>query len=164
MDPQAPLPPPPASALPQPPPSSYPAPLGGPPARTVAAPLAWSLTNGWRTAMLVAWIGVVLGLGAVWYTSRTLGLSTWWLGPETAPRLFLVSVVPFVLPVAATVLIIRNRQFLPFAGLLAAAGTAAVGAGDITRIPGLAAIEIALAIAGALVSVASLAGMYRPAA
>jgi hypothetical protein len=111
--------------------------------------------------MLVAWAGVVIGMATVWYTSRTLGLSTWWLGPETAPRLFLVSVVPFVLPVAATVLIIRNRPFLPFAGLIAAAGTAAVGAGDISRVPGLAAVEISLAAAGAFVSVASLSGMYR---
>ena len=122
----------------------------------------WTLTNGWRTVMVVAWIGVIVGLGIVWFTSRTVGLSTWWLGPETAPRLFFVSVVPFVLPVAATVLAFRNRPLLPLAGVLAAAGTAAVGAGDINRVPGLAVVEIALAVAGALVSVASLTGMYRP--
>jgi hypothetical protein len=140
----------------------FPAPLGVPPAVGGGSPPAvWSLTSVWRTAMLVAWIGVVVGLATVWFTSRTLGLSTWWLGPETAPRLLFVSLVPFVLPVAATVLVIGNRPFTPFAGLLAAAATAVIGAGDIDRVPGLAAIEIALAAAGALVSVASLAGMYR---
>jgi uncharacterized transporter YbjL len=154
----APLPPPAATAIPQPPPA-------------VAAPLvaprppvqSGDLTTGWRTTMALAWVGIVVGLSAVWWASRKLGMSTWWLGPSTEPRIFLVTLVPLLAPVVTVTAVLRKVRYAPLIGILAGVLTAAVGVGDIGRVPGLAAVEIALGTAGVLASAAALTGMYRAA-
>jgi hypothetical protein len=111
--------------------------------------------------MIAAWAGIVLGFAAVWNSSVKVGLSAWWLGPRSAPRLILISLIPFVLPVAVVSAAIARMRYLPFLGIVASAATAAVAAGDLGRVPGIAAIEFALAAAGLAVSVAALSGMYR---
>jgi hypothetical protein len=50
---------------------------------------------------------------------------------------------------------------LPWYGLAASAVTAAVGLGDLGRVVRIGLVELAMAAATALFSVASLAGRYR---
>jgi hypothetical protein len=109
----------------------------------------------------VTWVLVFVAFTAVWKVSRELGLSTWWLGPVGQPRPLPVNLLPFVAPAAMVVAALNNARRLPWAGLAASAACAAVGLGDLGRVPRLALVELAIAAAGAAVSVASFSGTYR---
>jgi len=124
-------------------------------------PRPGQLTLAWRTAFIVGWAGVVLGPGAVVKSSRTMGLSTWWLGPDADPNPIVVQLLPFVLPAIAIVLGFRNARFLPYAGTIAALALGAIAAGDIGRFDSLAHVELATAGIGLLISVAAFAGVLR---
>ena len=116
----------------------------------------------WATVFWVGWLFVAGGFVAVWNSSRITGLSTWWLGPESAPRLPL-HVVPFVAPLVLCVLALRSTRFLPWFGIAGAAITAAIALGDLSEQHRYALIELGLAGAGLLVSVACFAGVLRAA-
>lgn len=145
------------AALPEPP-------VPGPHVRHPRPHRPGQLTHGWSTAFWVAWAGVGGGFAAVWYSARVTGFSTWWLGPETAPRLIVVSLAPFVAPLALAVMGFVGRRRLPWWGMLGAAVTALVAWGDVGRVNGYAAVELSLALGGLLVSLAAFAGVLRPAA
>jgi hypothetical protein len=119
------------------------------------------LTGGWRLVTAVTWGLVFIAFAAVWKVSRELGLSTWWLGPIGEPQPVFVMLLPFVAPVAMVVATLNHTRWLPIAGLVASAVTAAVGLGDLDRVLRLAIVELAIAGAAAAVSIASFAGLYR---
>jgi hypothetical protein len=121
------------------------------------------LTGGWRLVTAVTWGLVFIAFAAVWKVSRELGLSTWWLGPIGEPQPVFVLLLPFVAPVAMVVATLNHTRWLPIAGLVASAVTAAVGVGDLDRVLRLAIVELAIAGAAAAVSIASFAGLYRSA-
>jgi hypothetical protein len=121
------------------------------------------LTGGWRLVTAVTWGLVFITFAAVWKVSRELGLSTWWLGPIGEPQPVFVLLLPFVAPVAMVVATLNQTRWLPIAGLVASAVTAAVGLGDLDRVLRLAIVELAIAGAAAAVSIASFAGLYRSA-
>jgi hypothetical protein len=152
---------------PEPLPEPLPAPLPEPPeqrdVRVLRPARAGNLTTNWSTAFWLGWALVAGGFAAVWYSSRITGMATWWLGPETAPRLIFVSLIPFVAPIGLAVMTLTHRRWLPFWGILGAAITAGVAIGDIGGPARYAAIEFALAAGGLLVSVASIAGLLRDA-
>jgi hypothetical protein len=144
------------STLPQPP-----APVT---VTTVAPPRAartGELAAPWRVVFVVGWLGAVLGFASVWKSSRTMGLSTWWLGPSSDPRSIVVQMVPFVVPVLLMVAGSRNGRFLPYWGVLGSLVLAAIGVGDLSRFQRLAVVELAIAGAVLLVSIASFAGLLR---
>jgi hypothetical protein len=120
------------------------------------------LGPGWRVATVVAWIAVALGFGAVWRTSWTMGLSTWWLGPEASPRIVVLLVLPFIAPLIVTAAALRELPWVPYLGIGAAVACALIAWGDAGRVPGLAVVELALAAGGLFVSLGSLAGLPRP--
>lgn len=128
---------------------------------TPRIPRAGELTVPWRTTVLVTWVGIVLVHASVWRTARTMGLSTWWLGPPATPQLFVVQLLPFVAPIAMVIAASRPTRHLPLAGVLASLAGAAIAAGDLGRFDRLALLELVAAGAGLLVSVASLAGVLR---
>jgi hypothetical protein len=125
------------------------------------APRPGQLTQGWSTLFGVGWLLIMASFAAIWYSSRLVGLSTWWLGPETEPRLLLVNLLPFTVPAALGVAGFQRKRFLPWWGLGGAAFVALIAAFDVNATPGYAAIEFGLAGAGLCVSSAALAGMYR---
>ena len=118
------------------------------------------ITGGWATTFWIGWLLIACAFGAVWYSSRTTGLSTWWLGPESEPRLF-TSPLPFIAPFVLAFLAIRVTRHLPWFGIGGAVITALIAAGDLADEPKYAAIEFALAGAGLAISVACFAGMLR---
>ena len=124
---------------------------------------AGNLTHNWSTVFWLGWMGVAAGFAAIWYSARITGMATWWLGPETAPRLVFVSLLPFVAPLGLTLMALTHRRWLPWFGILGAAITAGVAAADIGGPARYFAIEFALAAGGLLVSLASFAGMLRDA-
>jgi len=126
-------------------------------------PRPGQLTVRWGELFWVGWLLVIGSLVAVWYSSRITGLSTWWLGPQAEPRLILVNLFPFSVPLALCLGGLSGARRLPWYGIGGALFVAGIAAFDIHRVPGYAAIEFLVAAAGLLISLASFAGMYRPA-
>ena len=148
-----------ATAAPPPPPAR---PVPSPPDRSpVPTVRAGQLTVGWRAATAIVWGFVIVGFVAVWKTSRELGLNTWWLGPWGEPQPAYVTMLPFVAPITMIVLAVNGNRRLPEIGLVAAAVTALFGLFDLTRVPRLAAVELAIAGAGALAAIAGFGGRSR---
>ncbi len=138
-------------------------PPAAPPAAPPAGPTAGQLTPGWRLVTGITWVLTFVAYTGVWKASRELGLSTWWLGPISAPRPVPVTLLPFVAPVVMVVATLNNARRLPFYGLAASLVGAVIGLADLPRVTRLGIVELVIAAAGAVVSVASLAGMYRKA-
>ena len=137
---------------------------GPPPARAAARPVGprpGQLTPGWRLATGAAWIMVFVAYTGAWKVSRELGLATWWLGPISEPQPFFVMLVPFAAPAVMVVLALNNARRLPWYGLTASLVGVAVGLADLDHVRRLAYVELAIAGAAALVSVASFSGLYR---
>jgi hypothetical protein len=117
------------------------------------------LTSGWRNLFTAGWVGVVLGLAAVWKSSWTLGFPTWWLGPQSDPRFPALLVLPFILPVFVVIGAVRNHRYTVVLGIAASIGEALIAWGDVGRQDKFALVEFALAAGGLAVSLASLAGL-----
>lgn len=124
-------------------------------------PLPGQLTFHWATLFWAGWLLVIGALVAVWYSARITGLSTWWLGPRAEPRLILVNLFPFSVPVALCLGGLSGLRRLPWYGIGGSLFVAGIAVFDIHRVPGYAAIEFLIAGAGLLISLASFAGMYR---
>jgi hypothetical protein len=71
--------------------------------------------------------------------------------------------LPFYGPLLVMFAAISNWRYAPYFGIVAAVVGAGVGAGDLGRVQWLAVVELVLAGGALCISVASLAGMYRPA-
>lgn len=119
-----------------------------------------TVTGPWTTAFWAGWLLVAGGFAAVWFSSRTTGLSTWWLGPESSPSVQ-YNLVPFIAPITLGILAVRSTRYLPWYGLAGAVVTALIAVGDLGRVDRYALIELALAGAGLCVSAATFAGMLR---
>ncbi len=122
---------------------------------------AGQLTLGWGRLQLVTWLFVVGSFIAIWVSSRNIGISTWWLGPQTAPRFILLNLLPFVAPVAMCLMCQLALRWLPWFGIAAALATAAIASGDIPRVSGYAVAEFTVAAGALLASLASFAGVLH---
>jgi membrane-bound ClpP family serine protease len=101
---------------------------------------------------------VTAALASAAVTGRSIGKPTWWLGTPSDPAFALLWVVPFLAPIAALVAALVAGRWAPFAGMGAALYIGAIALVDIEATPAVALIEVVVAIAAFLVSVASLAG------
>jgi len=111
---------------------------------------------------IAGWVGVIIGLGAIWQACRVGGIAPWWLGPETNPRFFLVIALPFIPPIIAIVAASTGMRYACHIGIVAGLLVAAVALGDLDH-PGLALVEACVGFAGVLISVACLGGRMRAA-
>ncbi|MFM8956956.1 MAG: hypothetical protein ACKOJH_05875 [Actinomycetota bacterium] len=111
----------------------------------------------WRRLASISWVGIAVCQVAVAVTSRNIGKSTWWLGPESNPRFPLVWAVPFLITVAAFVATQRPRKYTIVVHLVCVALLAAVATGDVANSPGVAALQYVVAGVALLVSFVSLA-------
>lgn len=144
------------STLPQPPAPVSPA--AAPPPRETRP---GELSPPWRIVFVVGWMGAILGFASVWKSSRTMGLSTWWLGPAAEPRSIVIQMLPFVVPVLLVIAGSRHARFLPWWGVLGSLALGAVGAADLGRFQRLAAVELLIANAVLFISIASFAGLLH---
>lgn len=119
------------------------------------------LTPAWRWTVALAWIGVFVGLSAVWKTSRELGLPTWWLGPLADPRPIVIMLLPFVAPTLVVLIVFNRVTWAPWAAIGGGVVTAAIAIGDLNDYTRLGIVELALAAAGTAVGIASFSGRYR---
>ncbi len=116
------------------------------------------LTKSWRIATALSWLLVGLALLSLGISSRTVGKSVTWLGPESNPKFFGFWVVPFLAPLVAGYFAIRHSRWASLVGAAASAALAIVAAIDFNSTPGVAIGEFVLAGAGILISIAALAG------
>lgn len=121
------------------------------------------LTVTWSRFLLITWLFVIASFIAIWVSSRNTGLSTWWLGPETAPRFLLINLLPFIAASAVCLTCQLALRGLPWFGIGGALLLAAIAAGDISRVPGYAVAEFTVAGGALLASVACFAGVLRAA-
>jgi len=110
---------------------------------------------------MLFWGLVFVALVGVWKASQELGVATWWRGPRSAPQPVLVQILPLVTPSVMVIGGVFRWRLLPWLGLLAAAATAAIGAGDLGRVWRLGLVEVALGAAGLAFSLAALAAQVR---
>lgn len=111
----------------------------------------------WRTLATISWVGVLLCQIAVAVTSRNIGKSAWWLGPESNPRFPLIWTIPFVIIVAALAATQRVGKFTIVVHLACTALLAAVATGDVAGSPGVAMLQYVVAGIALIVSFVSLA-------
>jgi len=111
----------------------------------------------WRRLASISWVGIAVCQVAVAVTSRNIGKSAWWLGPESNPRFPLVWAVPFLITVAAFVATQRPRKYTIVVHLVCVALLAAVATVDVANSPGVAALQYVVAGIALLVSFVSLA-------
>jgi hypothetical protein len=126
--------------------------------------VAGQLSPAWQLIFGLGWAAIIACQAALWESSRVIGLSTWWLGADAQPRFIVFQLLPFYGPIVVTIAAISNWRYSPYLGIAAAVVGAAIGAGDLGRVRWIAVVELVLAGAGLCISVASLVGMYRPAA
>jgi hypothetical protein len=126
-----------------------------------AVPRAGQLTTGWRYATGGIWFLVFVAYCGVWKASRELGLATWWLGPVSEPQPIFVMLLPLLGPAVMVMATLSNARRLPWFGLVASAFALLVALPDLGRVRRLGIAEVAIAVAGALVSVAAFSGTYR---
>jgi hypothetical protein len=124
-------------------------------------PKVGQLSPMWRIAFGIGWAAITVGYAAVWESSRVIGLSTWWLGADSEPRILLIQLLPFYGPILATVAAISNWRYVSYFGILVGLAGAAIGIADLDRVRWIATVELVLAGAAVCISVASLVGMYR---
>lgn len=111
----------------------------------------------WRILATVSWVGILLCQIAVAVTSRNIGKSAWWLGPESNPQFPLLWALPFAITIAGLIATQRPRKYTVFIHLGCVALLVAVAAGDVNNSPGVAMLQFVLAGIALLVAVVSLA-------
>lgn len=111
----------------------------------------------WRILATVSWVGVLLCQVAVAVTSRNIGKSAWWLGPESNPRFPLVWAIPFAIIIVALVATQRPTRYTIAVHILCVGLLAAVATGDVPNSPGIAMLQFVVAGIALLVSLVSLA-------
>lgn len=132
------------------------------PAPVPDVPSPGQLTSVWRVVMVVAWVGVVLAWSAMWSVSVQMGQPTWWLGTRATPTSPLVRLAPFAGPVLIIVGAIVNARRLAWLGAAAALVFAGYAVADVVDGLGSQAwVEVGIAAAGLVVSLAALSGTYR---
>ena len=111
----------------------------------------------WRALASASWVGLLLCYIAVAVSSRNIGKSAWWLGPESNPQFFLVSALPFVIVIAGLVATQRPRKYTVLIHLGCVLALLGFAIGDIDNAPGVAMLEFVLAGIALLVTLVSLA-------
>lgn len=116
------------------------------------------LTQSWRYIALVTWGAVLFCMIAVGVTGRTVGKAPWWLGPsvDPAPLVYVLFVAAIV--AAPIITVLWWSRWAPLVGIGAAIGIALCALPDISDSPGVAVVELAIAVAAAMGSTSLYAG------
>ncbi len=110
------------------------------------------------------WVAIVAALGIVAGASEVIGRQVWWLGDDERRAPIFVVVLPAIAPLVTVLAAANNRTWVPYASVVATLTTLLTAWGDRHRSPGAALVELALGVAGLLVTIASFSARYRKAA
>jgi len=117
------------------------------------------LTTPWQVVAVVTWSGVIFGVTASAITGRTVGKPPWWLGPSVNPAPVFFVLLVAVVVIAPLALAISRSRYTPVAGIVSSCAIAVIALLDLADSPGVATVELAVAIAGLLGSLAVFAGV-----
>ena len=112
----------------------------------------------WKLVGVTSWLLVTAALTCAAIASRSVGKSTWWLGPESNPTFALLWALPFLMPVVSIVAILRLPRIAGYVGIGCSLVLAGVAIGDIAGTPGVAIIEGIVAVSAMFIAIATLAG------
>ena len=115
----------------------------------------------WKIVGVTSWLLVTAALTCAAIASRSVGKSTWWLGPESNPTFALLWALPFLMPVVSIVAILRLPRIAGYVGIGCSLVLAGVAIGDIAGSPGIAIIEGITAVSALFIAIATLAGRER---
>ena len=115
----------------------------------------------WKLVGVTSWLLVTAALTCAAIASRSVGKSTWWLGPESNPAFVLLWALPFLMPVVSIVAILRLPRIAGYVGIGCSLVLAGVAIGDIAGSPGIAIIEGITAVSALFIAIATLAGRTR---
>jgi len=132
-----------------------------PPPSQAQTEAAGSLTKPWVNAVVISQILITGSLLTLTFSARAIGKPTWWLGSQHDPAFFLLWFLPFVAPIAMIVTVVKFSRILPYIGLASTLFLVAISISDLSRTPGIALGEIAMAVCMALTTIAALAGRRR---
>ncbi len=132
-----------------------------PPPSQAQSESAGSLTKPWVNAVVVSQLLIIGSLLTLTFSAYTIGKPTWWLGSQQDPAFFLLWFLPFVAPIAMLITVVKFSRILTYTGLGSTLLLVAISIPDLSRTPGIALGELALAICMALTTVAALAGRRR---
>lgn len=121
----------------------------------------FAIGPAWRRAMVLSWLLVAAALIVVAVTGRNVGKPAWWIGPVSNPTLFVVWALPFIGPAASIVAVFHIVRWAHIIGLASAVVIGVVAIFDINNSPGIALIEFVVALAAALIAIASFAGRTK---
>ena len=117
------------------------------------------LTEGWRWVLAVGWALHLPALLVLADAANSFGKPTWWLSDTATASWF--SPLPFLAPLVVTCAAAANWRRWPIAAFGAAIAVGVFAIVDAGRSPSVAVGEAILAGAGALTSLACLAGRVR---
>ena len=112
----------------------------------------------WKLVGVTSWLLVTAGITCAAIASRSVGKSTWWLGPESNPTFPLLWALPFLMPVVSIIAILRLPRIAGYIGIGCSLVLAGVAIGDIAGSPGVAIIEGIVAVSALFIAIATLAG------
>ena len=112
----------------------------------------------WKLVGITSWLLVTAAITCAAIASRSVGKSTWWLGPESNPTFPLLWALPFLMPVVSIIAILRLPRIAGYVGIGCSLVLAGVAIGDIAGTPGVAIIEGIVAVSALFIAIATLAG------
>ena len=112
----------------------------------------------WKLVGVTSWLLVTAAITCAAIASRSVGKSTWWLGPESNPTFPLLWALPFLMPVVSIIAIIQLPRIAGYIGIGCSLVLAGVAIGDIAGTPGVAIIEGIVAVSALFIAIATLAG------
>ena len=112
----------------------------------------------WAGLLSVGWIAIGVSLVAIGAESRQIGKPTWWLGDAVPTAPTLLWLAPVLGPFAAVMSAHRSVRWALGVSVLACLATGVVGVVDLDASPGAALLQLVLAGAGVLLTVAVSAG------
>ena len=112
----------------------------------------------WKLVGVTSWLLVTAGITCAAIASRSVGKSTWWLGPESNPTFPLLWALPFLMPVVSIIAVLRLPRIAGYIGIGCSLVLAGVAIGDIAGSPGIAIIEGIVAVSALFIAIATLAG------
>ena len=115
----------------------------------------------WKLVGVASWLLVTAALTCAAIASRSVGKSTWWLGPESNPTFPLLWALPFLMPVVSIIAVLRLPHIAGYVGIGCSLVLAGVAIGDIAGTPGVAIIEGIVAVSALFIAIATLAGRAR---
>lgn len=120
-------------------------------------------TSGWRTVLLVTWVGTFACMLAVAVSSRTIGRPIWWLGPSTSPAPLVFVAVPVVLVFAPLAAVMRRPGLASRVSLVSSVLLLATGIPDAFDRMAIAAATWTVSGAALLSTIAVMVGerQYR---